>query len=241
MSLSRLLFNKWGGQTAVSYRKPPSLFPQKPQGNVKTFVSRKIFGDLSDFFPVFSRRIKAYGTAIAYIRYTEGCDMRLSRDLAENVWYEVNTAVNVGEPLFRLGWAETLFYGVLHDAKGRFGFELRGLVLSEAGLAFYIKPLDGFELPKIMQWIKQTFSVRFNVRTRRKGHVWGDRYWSVILAGEPVGAVAVDWDVVDVEAAKDIPAVAAYSMSWDCPRSAKWEAKTSFSPKTPANTAAPPG
>jgi hypothetical protein len=217
-----------------------SLFSQKPQEKVGFFVFRKIFGVLSDFFPVFSRRIKAYGTAIAYIRYTEGCDMRLSRDLAENVWYEVNSAVNVGETLFRLGWAETLFYGVLSDAKGRFGFELRGLTLCEAGLAFYIKPSDGFELPKIMQWIKQTFSVRFNVLTRRKGHVWGDRYWSVILAGEPPAGV-VDWDVVDAEAAKEIPAVAAYSMSWDCPRSAKWEAKTSFSPKTPANAASPPG
>jgi hypothetical protein len=31
--------------------------------------------------------------------------MRLPRELAENVWYEVRTAVNVGEPLFRLGWA----------------------------------------------------------------------------------------------------------------------------------------
>jgi hypothetical protein len=28
--------------------------------------------------------------------------MRQKRDLAENVWYGAETAVNVGEPLFRL-------------------------------------------------------------------------------------------------------------------------------------------
>jgi hypothetical protein len=168
--------------------------------------------------------------------------MRLARDLAEDVWYEVTTAVNVGEPLFRLAWGLVLLYGVLRDAKGRFKFEMRGLVLYEAGLSFYIKPADGYELPKIMQWVKQTFSVRFNVRTKRKGHVWGDRYWSVILAGDPPPeAKAVDWDAVEAEADKEMPKVASYAMSWGCPRSSKWEAKTSFSPKNQPNPATPPG
>jgi hypothetical protein len=31
--------------------------------------------------------------------------MRQKRDLAENVWYGVGTAVNVGEPLFKQDWA----------------------------------------------------------------------------------------------------------------------------------------
>jgi hypothetical protein len=36
-----------------------------------------------------------------------------------------------------------------------------------------------------MQWMKPTFLVRFNEKTGRSGHVWGDRYWSEILVGEP--------------------------------------------------------
>jgi hypothetical protein len=36
-----------------------------------------------------------------------------------------------------------------------------------------------------MKWIKQTFAVRYNLLTGRTGHIWGDRYWSVILEGEP--------------------------------------------------------
>ncbi|MDR1468878.1 MAG: hypothetical protein LBT00_06255 [Spirochaetaceae bacterium] len=34
-------------------------------------------------------------------------------------------------------------------------------------LTFSIKPNDGFKLPKIMQWLKQTFSLRFNLMTGR--------------------------------------------------------------------------
>jgi hypothetical protein len=44
-----------------------------------------------------------------------------------------------------------------------------------------------------MQWLKQTFAQRYNALTGRTGHIWGDRYWSAILEGEPpedVGAEA---------------------------------------------------
>jgi hypothetical protein len=107
--------------------------------------------------------------------------MRKERELTENVWYEVRTAVNIGEPLFRLPEAKALFLGVLRETKGRYGFEMRGLVIKEGSVSFYIKPDDGLKLPKIMQWVKQTFPARLNVRTGRLGHVWGERYWSDIL------------------------------------------------------------
>ncbi|MDR2785273.1 MAG: hypothetical protein LBB83_05105, partial [Treponema sp.] len=41
------------------------------------------------------------------------------------------------------------------------------------------------ELPAIMKWLKQTFAQRYNRETGRTGHIWGDRYWSRILEGEP--------------------------------------------------------
>ncbi|MDR2785244.1 MAG: hypothetical protein LBB83_04940, partial [Treponema sp.] len=50
---------------------------------------------------------------------------------------------------------------------------------------FYIKPEDGLELPAIMKWLKQTFAQRYNREAGWIGHVWGDRYWSRILVGEP--------------------------------------------------------
>jgi hypothetical protein len=65
----------------------------------------------------------------------------------------VGTAINVGEPLLELLWAEVIFCRVLLDAKKRFDIETRRLVLSGAWLSFYIKPADGYRLPEIMQWM----------------------------------------------------------------------------------------
>jgi hypothetical protein len=59
------------------------------------------------------------------------------------------------------------------EARGRFAFELRGFRLEEERLSFYIKPMDGLQLPAIMQWLKQRFVVRFNRLAGRMGHVWG--------------------------------------------------------------------
>jgi hypothetical protein len=44
-----------------------------------------------------------------------------------------------------------------------------------------------------MKWIKQTFAVRYNLLAGRTGHIWGDRYWSLFLVGEP--AVAGGYEI----------------------------------------------
>jgi hypothetical protein len=153
----------------------------------------------------------------------------------------VRTAVNVGEPLFRLGWAVVLLHRVLREAKKRFAFEMRGFRLDGKWLTFYIKPVDGLKLPKIMQWLKQTFAARFNVRTGREGHVWGDRYWSEILEGEPPEwAKEVDWEMVKEKAKTEIPADVTYELSWDSPRDEEIRLKMSTSRKNPPKPAAPP-
>jgi hypothetical protein len=111
--------------------------------------------------------------------------MRKLRILKPDVWYQIRTAINNREALFHSDRALSLFAGVLHEATHRFVFEIRGLRLKDDLLTFYIKPADGFELPWILKWIKQTFAVRYNFLAGRTGHIWGDRYWSLILEGEP--------------------------------------------------------
>jgi hypothetical protein len=144
--------------------------------------------------------------------------------------------------VFQLAWAETLFYGVLRDAKWRFKFEMRGLVLDDEWLTFYIKPADGFALPRIMQWVKQTFSFRFNVRTGREGHLWGVRYKSVIVdRAPPVGAVEVDWGMVKAEAAKKIPVGKTYTLVWDSLRMPEMRLTTRILLKNVAHRGSPPG
>jgi hypothetical protein len=103
------------------------------------------------------------------------------------VWYEVRTSVNDTEPLFWSRPNRDLFRQGLYEVRQIYGFSLSGLRFSGPEVSFYIKPDDGFQLPEIMQWVKQTFAVRFNVLDGRTGHIWGDRYWSRILPGEPPG------------------------------------------------------
>jgi hypothetical protein len=114
--------------------------------------------------------------------------MRKLRILAADAWYFVSTAVNNDEPLFWSPEERARFEQVLGEAREIYVFELRGLGFSGPQVSFYIKPADGFQLPEIMQWVKQTYAVRYNVFDGRKGHIWGDRYWSVIVAGPPEDA-----------------------------------------------------
>jgi hypothetical protein len=111
--------------------------------------------------------------------------MRKLRILESDVWYEVHTSVNNREPLFWVARERARFEQVLNEAREIYVFELRGLRFCGPWVSFYIKPADGFELPVIMQWVKQTYAVRYNVCDGRTGHIWGDRYWSEILPGEP--------------------------------------------------------
>ncbi|MDR0639374.1 MAG: hypothetical protein LBG27_10840, partial [Spirochaetaceae bacterium] len=106
----------------------------------------------------------------------------------------------------------------------------------------YIKPEDGFMLPLIMQLLKQTFSLRFNIIVGRRGHVWGERYESEILDGEPPEwAKAVDWAAIDKSANTPIPGAAAYILSWDSLRSPGMTITTRFSAQNAAKPASPPG
>jgi REP element-mobilizing transposase RayT len=111
--------------------------------------------------------------------------MRKPRILAAFAWYWVVTAINRHEPLFLDRAAVDLFNRVLREARKRFAIEVRYLRIEADRVSFYIKPADGLQLPEIMQWIKQTFACRYNAMKRLDGHVWGDRYWSKVLEGEP--------------------------------------------------------
>jgi REP element-mobilizing transposase RayT len=109
--------------------------------------------------------------------------------LKQGVWYQISTRVNNREPLFRRARALALFDRVFRETAHRFAFTVRGLGLDGDRLAFYIRPADGFELPAIMKWLKQTFAIRYNRDNGRTGHLWGDRYRSRILEGEPPDGV----------------------------------------------------
>jgi REP element-mobilizing transposase RayT len=168
--------------------------------------------------------------------------MRLKRLLVQDAWYEVRTAINNREPLFSRRQAVAIFCRVFGEARKRFACEIRGLRLDEEWLSFYIKPTDGLQLPAIMQWLKQTFAVRFNRCGRRTGHVWGDRYWSRVVEGEPPDwAKEVDWAAVEVAAETGVLSSGAQPPDGVSPLAAENPAEGEFSPQTPARPPPPPG
>jgi REP element-mobilizing transposase RayT len=161
--------------------------------------------------------------------------MRSLRKLKQGVWYEIRTRVNNREPLFRRFKALALFARVFRETKSRFDFAVLGLRLEDDWLTFYIKPADGLGLPAIMQWLKQTFAQRYNRLAGRIGHIWGDRYWSRILDGEP-------------ELGEEVPA-GEPRVAWDLgiwnhgvsPHGGKSAANPAFSPNSPLYLAPAPG
>jgi hypothetical protein len=156
------------------------------------------------------------------------------------VWYEVRTAVNNREMLFRLGQAAAIFFRVLRETRELFAFEIRGFALEDEWLSFYIRPEDGLELPAIMKWINQTFAVRFNVWAGWTGHLWGDRYWSRVVEGEPPEwAEVVCWEAVEAAAETRTPAGRGRPDGVS-PLGAGKAAGTRFSPEIPLRSASPP-
>jgi hypothetical protein len=129
--------------------------------------------------------------------------------------------------LFCVNTAREIFEQVFRETKLRFVFEIRGRRLEGDLLTFYIRPADGLELPEIMKWMKQTFTQRYNRAMGRTGHIWGDRYWSLILEGEPPEA--------------GTGGCAEASANGDRPLRGKNEAAPRFPPISPRSTAPAPG
>jgi REP element-mobilizing transposase RayT len=143
------------------------------------------------------------------------------------VWYEISTQINNRELLFCVKKAREIFEQVFHETERRFTFEIQGLSFEGDLLKFYIRPEDGLELPEIMKWMKQTFAQRYNRAMGRTGHIWGDRYWSRILEGEPPEA--------------GIGGRTADSANGDRPPRGKNEAAPRFPPISPHPAAPAPG
>jgi hypothetical protein len=157
--------------------------------------------------------------------------MRPLRELKPGAWYEIRTRINNREPLFRRGRARLVFTGVFRETAGRFAFVIRGFRLTEDWLTFYIKPGEWRELPAIMKWMKQVFAQRYNREEGRIGHLWGDRYGSRIVEGEPAGEDP--WEAWETD-----PIIPSHGVR---PYLGEWPVKTVFPFIFPPVVAAKPG
>jgi hypothetical protein len=120
----------------------------------RSFYKKHFFLRVFTIFFAQNKAKRQYNT----IYSIGGLSMRKPRILEALAWYWIVTAINRHEPLFLDRTAVDLFNRVLREAGKRFAIEVRHIVIYADRVSFCIKPADGFMLPIVMQWIKQTFA-----------------------------------------------------------------------------------
>jgi putative transposase len=79
-----------------------------------------------------------------------------------------------------------LLLAVIEESKIKkeFQFTMHNFCILDNHIHFLITPAVGQSLSVIMKWIKQVFAVRWNREHGKKGHLWGDRFYSREIVDE---------------------------------------------------------
>ncbi len=75
-----------------------------------------------------------------------------------------------------------LFLTTVRCAKRKYTFRLENFCIMGNHFHFVIQPGRGQNLSAIMRWILSVFAMSFNKIMGYTGHVWGDRFYSRIIA-----------------------------------------------------------
>lgn len=109
--------------------------------------------------------------------------MRQPRRLVPGATYHVIARINRREFLLAAPAIKQILIGVMARAKGRFSFELISVCIMDNHIHLMIRPGDSSSLSRIMQWILSVFALRYNRSLGIQGHVWYDRFKSVVIGG----------------------------------------------------------
>jgi putative transposase len=76
---------------------------------------------------------------------------------------------------------KALFLSVVEQAKKKYSFSIRNFCVMSNHIHFMIRPDEHENLSRIMQWILSVFAIRFNRTFGYRGHVWYDRFKSIVI------------------------------------------------------------
>jgi REP element-mobilizing transposase RayT len=108
---------------------------------------------------------------------------RPTRIQAVDAWYHVTARGNERRAVFRDDRDRRHFLEVLEEAVGRFGLRLHAYVLLDNHYHLLVEtPLAN--LSTAMQWLGVSYTVWFNRRHRRAGHLFQGRYKAVVVEAE---------------------------------------------------------
>ncbi|MDR1221176.1 MAG: transposase, partial [Treponema sp.] len=109
--------------------------------------------------------------------------MRSLRTLRDGATYHVTSKIDHDDMALLEPRFKSLFLSFVKRAKEKFHFQLWDFCIMGNHIHFLIKPGKSGTLSEIMQWIKCNFAKAWNKMNGRKGHVWGERFYSRIING----------------------------------------------------------
>lgn len=89
---------------------------------------------------------------------------------------------NRQEMIFDASEMKELFLSVVKRAKAKYAFRLENFCIMGNHFHFIIQPSKDESLSAIMRWILSVFAMAYNRRHGLTGHVWGQRFFSKIIA-----------------------------------------------------------
>lgn len=95
--------------------------------------------------------------------------------------YHVMARANRREFILSSSIMKAMFMAILVRARSKFDFTIVNICVMENHFHLMIRPGNGESLSRIMQWILSCFALRFNRHYGIHGHVWYDRFKSVVL------------------------------------------------------------
>lgn len=107
--------------------------------------------------------------------------MRHPRKLVIGAEYHVVARANRREFIFNTFQMKELFLDIVRRAKQKYTFTVRNFCIMSNHIHFLIRPGTGESLSRIMQWILSVFATAFNRCFGYSGHVWYDRFKSIVI------------------------------------------------------------
>jgi len=122
-------------------------------------------------------------TASVRARHSVTTYMRKPRILQDGALYHVTARANRKEMILDSSEIKELFLEVLRRAKGKYSFRLENFCIMGNHFHLLIRPEEGTNLSRLMQWVMSVFAMAYNRIHGLVGHVWGSRFFSRIVSG----------------------------------------------------------
>lgn len=107
--------------------------------------------------------------------------MRKRRQYLYSAKYHVIARANRNEMILEAKEMKEMLLGVIKRAREKYEFTIHNFCILGNHFHLILKPGDMENLSRIMQWILSVFAMKYNRLFNYKGHVFYDRFKSVII------------------------------------------------------------